>query len=88
MGASLDRNAAERRPIIGISPGRMKPPSFSELSVIGCALMLVLLGLAGLALYVCIRTGFSNHEAISILVFCLMAFVGLLLAANWVNRQF
>jgi len=67
--------------------GRMKPPSFSELSVMGCALMLALLGLAGLALYVCIRTGFSKPEAISILVFCLLAFVGLLLVRAWVSRQ-
>lgn len=74
--------------MLNFSFGRMRPPSFGELSVLGCAAVLVFLALAGLALYVCIRTGFGKPEAVRILVFSIIMLAGLWAVHNWVERQF
>lgn len=68
----------------------MKPPTIEELGIIGCLVGLVaglvMLVFTGLALYVCIRTGFANPEADGLLLAGVLALAGLWALRKWAAR--
>ena len=66
--------------------GPADPTTFEEWTVIGCGALIVFLGLVALALYVNIRTGFRNLEAVGLLGSCAGIAAVALLIRHFIRR--